>query len=60
MKKLTKQSAQQIDQNDDITNPTHNQGLKFRITEDNFIQQTAEPPSKPAGGTEEPTLGEDE
>ena len=52
--------AKWIEMQMDITHPSHIQGRKYEIVEDNLIQQRAEPPSKNAGSTEEPTLGEDE
>ena len=44
----------------DLVHPSHIQGRKYEIADDSFIQQRAEPPSKAAGTTEEPTMGEDE
>ena len=44
----------------DITNPAHNQGRKFEIADDAFMMSRGEPPSKNAGATEEPNMGEEE
>ena len=32
----------------------------YEIADDSFVMQRAEPPSKPAGSTEEPNMGEEE
>ena len=55
-----KEKEEIVDWNADATNPSHNQGKKFEIVEQNAVQLYAEPPSKPAGTTESPTIGEEE
>ena len=61
MEKAKLQEADVNDWNKDITNPTHNQGRKFEIVEENTLMQyRAEPPSTNAGTVEEPTLKEAE
>ena len=55
----TEEAAKLEEWNQDILHPSHIQGRKYEI-EESFVQTKAEPPSKNAGTTEEPTMGEEE
>lgn len=55
------QEKQEIqDYNDDYTHPSHNQGKKFEIIEQNLLELSAEPASKTAGKTLELSIEEEE
>ena len=55
------QEKQEIqDYNDDYTHPSHNQGKKFEIVEQNMVELSTEPASKTAGSTLELSSEEEE